>query len=266
MINRLVVCLATAILAAPGSGLGEVARTLAAHGCSTIECFDQFVLGTTTDPAGVITAQIRTEFYDNPAAPVRTRPLLAQRQWKIESYKISCRTPGSYIQRADGETFEETDAEPPRRTEADKQLWQSICSPALSSTAPTPSNRREGESDRDHAAVAKTEAPQITGVVTRIVDAADLVINGQQLRLIGIDAGPREALPPFEKWVRSHAELKCELSQRRERYRCVTTTGVDVAEAALLNGAGQTSDDAAPIYRQREAEARKNRRGMWAKQ
>ncbi len=108
--------------------------------------------------------------------------------------------------------------------------------------------------------------PQLEGAVTTIIDAAHLVVAGQQIRLIGVDPGPADAIAPFEKWLRAHATLTCEPSPRTGRYRCLTTNGVDVAEAALLNGAAQVADDAAPIYREREAEARQAGRGLWAKQ
>jgi hypothetical protein len=129
-----------------------------------------------------------------------------------------------------------------------------------------PEGRISGENRGPSKWLLASESTVLEGTVTTVVDAAHLVVAGRQIRLIGVDPGPSDALAPFEKWLRARADLKCEPSPSTGRYRCVTLNGVDVAEAALLNGAAQVSDDAAPIYREREDEARQARRGLWAKQ
>ena len=63
--------------------------------------------------------------------------------------------------------------------------------------------------------------------------------------------------------MRGQGALMCEPDAQTYRYRCFTSSGVDVAEAAILNGAGRVGDGAAPSYREREAEARQGRRGLW---
>ncbi len=104
----------------------------------------------------------------------------------------------------------------------------------------------------------------IRGPVTRVPNAATLVVADQRIRLSGIDPGPQEALPPFETWVRSQGTLSCEPDAQTGRYRCFTGGGIDVAEAAILNGAGRVGDGAIPAYRQSETEARQGHRGLWA--
>ena len=94
-------------------------------------------------------------------------------------------------------------------------------------------------------------------------NAATLVVADQRIRLSGIDPGPSNVLSPFENWVRAQGALLCEPDAQTGRYRCFTGSGVDVAEAAILNGAGRVGDGATPGYREREAEARQGLRGLW---
>jgi endonuclease YncB( thermonuclease family) len=103
----------------------------------------------------------------------------------------------------------------------------------------------------------------IRGPVTRVPNAATLVVADQRLRLSGIDPGPGEALAPFESWVRGQGALMCEPDAQTGRYRCFTGGGVDVAEAAILNGAGRVGDGASPEYRASETQARTAKRGLW---
>ena len=103
----------------------------------------------------------------------------------------------------------------------------------------------------------------IRGPVTKVPNAATLVVADQRLRLSGIDPGPQQALPPFESWVRGQGSLTCEPDAQTGRYHCFTSGGVDVAEAAILNGAGRVGDGATPAYRESETQARTAKRGFW---
>jgi len=103
----------------------------------------------------------------------------------------------------------------------------------------------------------------IHGSVTRVPNAATLVVGDQRLRLSGIDPGKQEALPPFENWVRGQGALTCEPDAQTGRYHCFTGGGLDVAEAAILNGAGRVGDGATPAYRESETQARTAKRGLW---
>jgi endonuclease YncB( thermonuclease family) len=109
-----------------------------------------------------------------------------------------------------------------------------------------------------------TAAPEIIrGPVTKVPNAGTLVVADQRIRLSGIDPGPSTVLSPFETWVRAQGALLCEPDAQTGRYRCFTNNGIDVAEAAILNGAGRVGDGATPGYREREADARQGRRGLW---
>jgi endonuclease YncB( thermonuclease family) len=103
----------------------------------------------------------------------------------------------------------------------------------------------------------------IHGPVTKVPNAATLVVADQRLRLSGIDPGPQEVLAPFENWVRGQGSLTCEPDAQTGRYHCFTGGAVDVAQAAILNGAGRVGDGATPEYRESETQARQGRRGLW---
>jgi endonuclease YncB( thermonuclease family) len=103
----------------------------------------------------------------------------------------------------------------------------------------------------------------VRGPVTRVPNAATLIVADQRVRLSGIDPGPSTALAPFENWVRAQGVLQCEPDAQTGRYRCFTGGGVDVAEAAILNGAGRVGDGATPAYRDSETQARTAKRGFW---
>ena len=103
----------------------------------------------------------------------------------------------------------------------------------------------------------------VQGPVTRVPNAATLVVGDQRIRLSGVDPGPPTVLAPFENWMRAQGALSCEPEAQTGRYRCFTSGGVDVAEAAIFNGAGRVGDGATPGYRERETEARQAHRGLW---
>ncbi len=94
-------------------------------------------------------------------------------------------------------------------------------------------------------------------------NAATLVVGDQRVRLSGIDPGPADVLGPFESWVRGQGDLACEPDAQTGRYRCFTSGGVDIAEAAILNGSGRVGDGAIPEYRDSETQARQAHRGLW---
>ena len=74
----------------------------------------------------------------------------------------------------------------------------------------------------------------VQGPVTRVPNAATLVVGDQRIRLSGVDPGPPTVLAPFENWLRAQGALSCEPDAQTGRYRCFTSGGVDVAEAAIL--------------------------------
>jgi endonuclease YncB( thermonuclease family) len=106
-------------------------------------------------------------------------------------------------------------------------------------------------------------AAEIRGTVTRVPNAATLVVGDQRIRLSGIDPGPLAVLAPFVKWVEAQGALVCAPVAETGRDRCLTAGGIDIAQAAILNGSGRVGDGALPAYRDSETAARNAKRGLW---
>jgi endonuclease YncB( thermonuclease family) len=113
------------------------------------------------------------------------------------------------------------------------------------------------------AAPASIAGGAIRGTVSKVPNAATLVVANERIRLSGIDPGPEAVLGPFEKWVEAQGALDCEPAAQTGRYRCLTGGGIDIAQAAILNGSGRVGDGAPPAYRDSETQARNSRRGLW---
>ncbi len=139
---------------------------------------------------------------------------------------------------------------------------------ASSPAAPTPASTASATAAASARAPGPTVTPvsatgAIRGKVTRVPNAATLVVGDQRVRLSGIDPGPSEVLGPFAGWVAGQGDLVCNPDAQTGRYRCLTGAGVDVAEAAILNGSGRVGDGATPEYRDSETQARQAHRGLW---
>ncbi len=192
-------------------------------------------------------------------AEVKAIGLVAGRQWvKIELPDHS----QAYVPR---EAIEyETNPGEPRRSAGvqDAARPTSATAPSRTSTGSSAAPPQAGEATGPQTASAA--APNtIRGKVTRVPNAATLVVGDQRIRLSGIDPGPIDDLGPFDSWVRGEGELVCTPDAQTGRYRCLTGSGVDVAQAAILNGTGRVGDGALPEYRDSETQARNEKRGLW---
>jgi endonuclease YncB( thermonuclease family) len=136
-------------------------------------------------------------------------------------------------------------------------------SSGAAATAPAPPPSTNPPTTPAAAAPPSGPAGTIRGTVSKVPNAATLVVADQRIRLSGIDPGPQAVLAPFEKWVEAQGALDCEPEAQTDRYRCLTGGGVDVAQAAILNGSGRVGDGAPPAYRDSETQARNAGRGLW---
>jgi hypothetical protein len=108
----------------------------------------------------------------------------------------------------------------------------------------------------------------LTGTVTEAADAMTWVVAKTTVRLWGVRPalhGLAPSLVSFVEWVRTKGPLECRKHAHSNRYRCSTPTGEDLAEAALLAGLGRAAEGASPNYRDAEAKARRQGKGLWAK-
>jgi len=106
----------------------------------------------------------------------------------------------------------------------------------------------------------------LAGTVIGVMDAATLVVGEELVRLQGVAPGPADLLGAFAGWARSRSPVECQQQGSQGEYRCLSNNGVDIAEAAILNGFGRAAAAANPLYKQRESEARQAHRGLWQTQ
>jgi endonuclease YncB( thermonuclease family) len=108
---------------------------------------------------------------------------------------------------------------------------------------------------------AQPAAVAIAGQVEQVIDTATLKVDGETIRLAGINGfGPpyRDQLAKFIQ--EQGAQINC--TPNGARHICFVKN-VDLALAALTNGAARPTADATPQYRHAADEAKANKRGVY---
>lgn len=109
---------------------------------------------------------------------------------------------------------------------------------------------------------AEARLKTISGKVV-VLDTANLIVNGKAIALYGIQGINGALADGMEKFINSQgARANC-VPKGKRKYICKTPSGVDIGEAAILNGAARTTFDAPKKYKLGEDKARNNRRGIW---
>jgi len=123
--------------------------------------------------------------------------------------------------------------------------------------------RGESYSAPKRFAMASTEI--VSGTVIQVTDATTWVVGNKTVHLWGIRPGAHYVLPSLEKvadWVRAKGPLECRKQAHSSRYRCSTSAGDDVGEAALLAGVARAARGATPAYHDAEEQARRWGNGL----
>jgi hypothetical protein len=120
----------------------------------------------------------------------------------------------------------------------------------------------EGRGDRhsEPRRFAMASSETVSGMVTQISDAMTWVVGNKTVHLWGIRPRAKNLPPSLEKvadWVRAKGPVECRKQAHSSRYRCSTSAGEDVAEAALLAGVARAADGATVAYRNAERQARR---------
>ena len=127
-------------------------------------------------------------------------------------------------------------------------------SPGTQSTQPPPATEP-----------SRPPGPQLAQTVKgtpQVVDTATLVINGQQIRLAGIEGEGGDYARQLRLLIEAKGRtLDCELTG--SAYVCRLPNGMDIARTALFNGGARIAADASDDYRQQAEAARKAHRGIW---
>jgi endonuclease YncB( thermonuclease family) len=135
----------------------------------------------------------------------------------------------------------------------------SVAAPAASSPAPA-SPIREPE-------------PSITGStgssgalrgVPDVIDTATLSLNGEVVRLFGVEWAPGAGKPEDLTQYLNGREVACDQVGSNDVYRC-QVGGQDLSRVVLFNGGGRPTNDATPELKAASDKAREAKIGVWSK-
>ncbi|WP_238313250.1 transglycosylase domain-containing protein [Methylobacterium crusticola] len=104
-------------------------------------------------------------------------------------------------------------------------------------------------------------ASQALRGIPRVLDTERLRLDGQTIRLVGVQGETGRLAREFRQYLRRR-EVACEPAGEPERYRCRAGTQ-DLSEVVLFNGAGRAVPGAPPELLAAEASARSRQAGVW---
>jgi len=108
----------------------------------------------------------------------------------------------------------------------------------------------------------KPEQPAMVSGAAVVVDTATLTINGQTINLSGVKGETGNYATQLQQLITAQGPaVNCE--QQSDGYLCKLPSGIDIARAALYNGAAEPSDSASDDYRAQADAAKAARRGIW---
>ncbi|MFE1598499.1 transglycosylase domain-containing protein [Methylobacterium sp. ID0610] len=142
---------------------------------------------------------------------------------------------------------------------APEAIWQDFAAKAREA--------REAPARETAAPRAAWQAPedkartQVLRGAARVIDTGRLKIDGQTVRLFGVEGQGGRVAREFRQYLRKR-EVTCEPAGEAEVYRC-RTGAQDLSEVVLFNGAGKAAPGATPELIAAEANARERQAGLW---
>ncbi|WP_245442691.1 transglycosylase domain-containing protein [Methylobacterium terrae] len=103
-------------------------------------------------------------------------------------------------------------------------------------------------------------APTLRGV-PRVIDTGRLRLDGQAVRLAGVEGQGGTYAREFRQYLRRR-EVTCQPAGAADLYRC-RAGEQDLSEVVLFNGAGRAAPGASPDLQAAEANARARKAGVW---
>ncbi|WP_245298645.1 transglycosylase domain-containing protein [Methylobacterium platani] len=97
--------------------------------------------------------------------------------------------------------------------------------------------------------------------VPRVIDTGRLRLDGQAIRLVGIEGQGGSYAREFRQYLRRR-EVTCQPAGGADLYRC-RAGDQDLSEVVLFNGAGRAAPGAPPELQAAEANARGRKAGVW---
>lgn len=115
------------------------------------------------------------------------------------------------------------------------------------------------------AAVAPPTGGRMLRGVPDVIDTATLSLDGEVVRLFGVEWAPGGGKPDdLTQYLRGR-EVTCEQVRSGENYRC-QVDGQDLSRVVLFNGGGKTTTEATPELKATEEKARAAQTGVWGRQ
>ncbi len=119
-------------------------------------------------------------------------------------------------------------------------------------------------------AAAQTPAPRSSAErtlrgVPDVIDTATLSLNGEVVRLFGVEWAPGAGKPEDLTNYLQGREVTCEPTGGNDTYRCLVGEQ-DLSRVILYNGGGQPTAEATPELKAAADHAREAKIGVWSKQ
>ncbi|MEH3145267.1 MAG: transglycosylase domain-containing protein [Methylobacterium frigidaeris] len=127
-------------------------------------------------------------------------------------------------------------------------------------TRPAPAAEARAPWQNPEIKTASTTPRSLRGV-PKVVDTGRLRLDGQMVRLAGVEGQGGRLAREFRQYLRKR-EVDCTPAGEPETYRCRAGTQ-DLSEVVLFNGAGRAAPGAPPELAAAEADARSRQAGLW---
>jgi len=98
--------------------------------------------------------------------------------------------------------------------------------------------------------------------VPDVIDTATLSLNGEVVRLFGVEWAPGAGKPEDLTQYLNGREVACEPAGSNDVYRC-QVGGQDLSRVVLFNGGGRPTGDATPELKAAADKARAAKLGVW---
>ncbi|ANY78684.1 hypothetical protein BB934_10980 [Microvirga ossetica] len=137
--------------------------------------------------------------------------------------------------------------------------------PSQASTTPPPASNLAA------AGPIREPEPSVTGStassaalrgVPDVIDTATLSLNGEVVRLFGVEWAPGAGKPEDLTQYLNGREVACEPAGSNDVYRC-QVGGQDLSRVVLFNGGGRPTGDATPELKAAADKARAAKLGVW---
>lgn len=100
--------------------------------------------------------------------------------------------------------------------------------------------------------------------VPDVIDTATLSLNGEVVRLFGVEWAPGAGKPEDLTQYLNGREVACDPAGSNDVYRC-QVGGQDLSRVVLFNGGGRPTSDATPELKAAADKAREAKLGVWSK-